>query len=221
MFKTHEENIIKIISANNKIVNDRIDMLEKKIGDIQESMEFTESNFKVKLTQFEDKQVEINQQMKEKLREMEDRSRRNNLRIDGVNESENESWKDTEQKTLEIFENRLGLKNIVIERAHRGRKSPYQKNTERPRTIILKLLNYQDKERIMENAKKLKNTGIFINEDFSKETIEKRKKLWETVIRLAYDNKVNMPSYDTTEFSHESLGNDFLIFFNYALNDKY
>ena len=100
MFKTHEENIIKIISANNKIVNDRIDMLEKKIGDIQESMEFTESNFKVKLTQFEDKQVEINQQMKEKLREMEDRSRRNNLRIDGVNESENESWKDTKQKTL-------------------------------------------------------------------------------------------------------------------------
>ena len=58
-----------------------------------------------KLTQFEDKQVEINQQMKEKLREMEDRSRRNNLRIDGVNEPENESWKDTEQKTLEIFEN--------------------------------------------------------------------------------------------------------------------
>ena len=49
----HEENVVKIISANNKIVNDRIDQLEKKIDDIQESLEYTENDLKVKLTQFE------------------------------------------------------------------------------------------------------------------------------------------------------------------------
>ena len=33
----------------------------------------------------------------------------------------------------------------------------------------------------MKNAKKLKNTNIFIDEDFSPETMEYRKQLWEEV----------------------------------------
>ena len=65
-----------------------------------------------------------------------------------------------------------------------------------PRTIILKLLNFKDKERILKNAKYLKNTGIFINEDFSKETIEKRKKLWEDVIKLRKEGKYAILKYD-------------------------
>ena len=38
-----------------------------------------------------------NQYLREKLRDIEDRSRRNNLRIDGLQEVENEKWEQTEK----------------------------------------------------------------------------------------------------------------------------
>ena len=84
----------------------------------------------------------------------------------------------------------------MIERAHRGANWKRQKEMNQPRTIILKLLNFKDKERILKYAKYLKNTGIFINEDFSKETIEKRKKLWEDVIKLRKEGKYAILKYD-------------------------
>ena len=37
----------------------------------------------------------------------------------------------------------------------------------------MKILNYKDKVKILKNARSLKNTGVYINEDFSKETIER------------------------------------------------
>jgi len=68
----------------------------------------------------------------------------------------------------------MGITGIEIERAHRmGKKQ--QEN--RPRTIIFKLLNWKQKELILKNTKKLKDTGIYINEDFSDATIEIRKHL--------------------------------------------
>ena len=41
--------------------------------------------------------------------------------------------------------------------------------------------NYKGKKNILKNAKKLKGKNIFINEDFSHETMELRKELWEKV----------------------------------------
>ena len=38
-----------------------------------------------------------NEYLREKLRDIEDRSRRNNLRIDGLQELENEKWEQTEK----------------------------------------------------------------------------------------------------------------------------
>ena len=44
---------------------------------------------------------------KEKLIDLEDRQRRNNLRIDGVVENVGETWEITEQKVKEIFRNKF------------------------------------------------------------------------------------------------------------------
>ena len=38
-----------------------------------------------------------NEYLREKLRDIEDRSRRNNLRIDGLQEAESEKWEQTEK----------------------------------------------------------------------------------------------------------------------------
>ena len=52
---------------------------------------------------------------------------------------------------------------------------------DRPRTVVWKLYIIKDKQYILDNAKKLKNTGMFIYEEFSKGTIKLRKTLWEQV----------------------------------------
>ena len=98
--------------------------------------------------------------------------------MDGVSEGGKEMYDESEEIIQKIIKDKLKItKNIIIERAHRtGRKEEGKK-----RCIVLKLLNYKDKELILKNANKLKGTGVFINEDFSRETLEKRKDLWEKV----------------------------------------
>ena len=45
--------------------------------------------------------------------------------------------------------------------------------------LLCSVLNYKGKTNILQNAKKLKVKNIFINEDFSNETMDLRKELWE------------------------------------------
>ena len=57
-------------------------------------------------------------------------------------------------------------------------------NKDKPRTIVFKLHSYEDKERIMRNVYQLKNTGYYINKDFSKATLNIRAELWDEGKRL-------------------------------------
>ncbi|XP_065659015.1 uncharacterized protein LOC136083541 [Hydra vulgaris] len=69
------------------------------------------------------------------LAELEDRSRRNNLRFCGIEEIENESWEDGESKVREFLNNKLQLHgNFETEMAHRvSKKLP--ENNEKNRSI--------------------------------------------------------------------------------------
>ena len=71
------------------------------------------------------------------------------------------------------------FENIEIDRENRTGK----KTENSPRTIILKLNNYEDKSMILKRRKMLKGPGIFVNENFRRETIEHRKQLWNEVKR--------------------------------------
>ena len=59
-----------------------------------------------------------------------------------------------------------------------------KKKSTKPRTIVCNLLSFKEKELVMKNAKKLKNTNIFIDEDFCPETISYSKQLWQEVKEL-------------------------------------
>ena len=67
----------------------------------------------------------------------------------------------------------------MIERAHRTKRNCKDKDKKRPRTIILRLANFKDKSIILKNVNKLKGSDVYINEDFSRETTELRKNLWD------------------------------------------
>ena len=118
----------------------------------------------------------------EKLTELEDRSRRNNVRIDGIPETPNETWENCEEEVRKIIKNKLDITDdIEIDRCHCMVK--FQKNKSKPRTVVCKFLRSKDKHKVLLNVKKLKDTGIFIYEDFSKATMALRKSLWEEVLQ--------------------------------------
>ena len=104
------------------------------------------------------------------------------MRIYAVKETNDETWEKCEEHVEQVFSEKLGLKNIRVERAHRvkRRKGEQSKNF---RPTICKLLSLKKKKKrlVMNNANKPKGTNIFIDEDYSFETMEYRKKLWDKV----------------------------------------
>ena len=55
---------------------------------------------------------QVHNELKEKLRTLEDRSRRDNLRIDEIPEYEEESWDDTEKLLKDALHEKLGVNKI-------------------------------------------------------------------------------------------------------------
>ena len=116
-----------------------------------------------------------NEHLREKMRDLEDRSRGNNLRVDGLKKIDNETWEQTEEIRQQMICDVLELEGINIQRAHRAGNKSNKRNA--PRTIVAKFASYKDKQAIFSVAKKLKGKDIYINEDYSKETLKKRRKL--------------------------------------------
>ena len=127
---------------------------------------------------------------------LEDRSRRNNLRIDAIEEEEGETREIYEAKVTKVFKEKLGIeKEIIIKRAYRTKRNYKDKDKNRPRKIVLRLANFKDKNIILKNVNKLKGSDVYINEDFSRETTELRKKLWEEVKQLRSEGKFAYLNY--------------------------
>ena len=62
---------------------------------------------------------------KSQKKDLEDRSRRNNLRKLGIKKDPREPWEECENKIYDLLEEKLdmGTSNITIERAHRLEKN--------------------------------------------------------------------------------------------------
>ncbi|XP_075742505.1 protein partner of snf isoform X2 [Rhipicephalus microplus] len=112
-----------------------------------------------------------------KVDDLENRSRRNNLVIYGINEEVDKDWKSLEAIVKqEVFQKVLGIEVKSLERIHRVGK--YHKERHRP--IILRLYDFAEKNRILSCCSKLKGPKIAISEDFSKIVCDTRQKLWHS-----------------------------------------
>ena len=61
--------------------------------------------------------------MTNKLIELEDRSRRNNIRIDGIEEEQYETWDRCEEKVQKVIKDKLGIEDEVeIDHCYRMKK---------------------------------------------------------------------------------------------------
>ena len=117
-------------------------------------------------------------ELQDKISEMEERSCRNNIRVDGVTEEQGETWEDCENKLSEILRDKLEVADVTIERAYGVKPYQTQKNSKAsPRAIICKIVIYKDKTWIFRKCNHLKGTSYYINKDFGKETLA----LWKHI----------------------------------------
>ncbi|XP_070390986.1 uncharacterized protein [Dermacentor albipictus] len=117
----------------------------------------------------------VNNTLKHKNDELENRARRNNLILHGLPEFSDEGNERLSSDIAKWFENKLKMSCPQIERCHRlGRRS-----RDRPRPVIMKLLDYREKVSVLKSGHRLKETDYRISEDFSLRVRNTRKKLWE------------------------------------------
>ena len=179
------------------------DEVNKKLEDIDKRVE------EIKLDEITEDFVT---KTKKKLADLEDRSRRNNLRFDGFQEETNETWEESESIITDFVKEKLGIEeDILIERAHCTEKIQRNDGTRnRKRTIVVKFLNFKDKSRILHTyrEKKLWKEKIFINEDFPEETASIRKGLLQKAKDLRSQNKVAKVVHDRLIVCEKERGND-------------
>ena len=194
VLKMHEETIIRFVESSVNSVHKRIDNILSDVQALKATANFQDDTFHAKVKECDSKIDKIEMEMrkvsnlnlqressnspelnnfsnsqslreiKDKLTDLENRSRRNNIRVDGLIDSNKETWEQTENKLKSlIVDLNIDPNAIVIERAHRIGKYDEQKN----RTVVAKLLNFKDKEKIIAAAKKKRPQNIFVNEDYT------------------------------------------------------
>ena len=151
--------------------------LDKTVKDLKESVDFGHGRIdQVELKAFKHDSAlkEAKEALEKKYPYLEAYSRRENLKFAGIPESEGESQQVTRGILVEFLSNQLGFhhpEEIEFQRIHRiGKKG------DRPRMIIARFLRYADRERVMKNAFKLKETDFKIFEDLPRELFSLRKK---------------------------------------------
>uniref|UniRef100_A0A669E390 L1 transposable element RRM domain-containing protein n=1 Tax=Oreochromis niloticus TaxID=8128 RepID=A0A669E390_ORENI len=162
--------INKLLNAIKETKEDLTNHIDKKTADIQTTLTKIESSLNALSEQVEemearvsaneddikdahnrvDKMDKLTTQLKDKIDDLENRSRRSNLRI--LNIPEQAEGRDAvgflEKFIPQILGNDNFTSHITLERAHRvGKKS------DRPRPLIAKFLNFRDKEKVLRLAR--------------------------------------------------------------------
>ena len=203
MFK----NFVESIAAN---LTKRVDDLVTKIADLKARLEFSQNDIEKHTTQITlldtNLQLAVEEITKlqtlgakqlEKATYLENQSRRNNVRIEGIVEESSESWESTEGKVKEMFTEKLQMDSpSAIERAHRTGKGKKPDGTPKPRTVVCKLYDWKEREAILKAARRIKPHGIHIYEDLAEETMAKRRELLPKLKRAKEEGKIAYFSYD-------------------------
>ena len=157
----HENTLMKFFNTAIQRSERKVDNLttenavfKKEMADLKSSMQFYSDTVDEKLLEVDTKVPQVyvvndknvktliddHKNFHVKVRDLEDRSRRNNLRFDGLPQAQGEAWNGSEAKIKKVIKEKLGIQNAEIERAHRiGNKKMYDPSQER--TISAKLLS--------------------------------------------------------------------------------
>lgn len=173
---------IATMRHENQKICERTTAVETRVGELEDSIPIIKKDIHLIKTQIRDQT--------QRMEGMENRQRRNNVRILGLPEQEEgqspviffEKW------LLDIFGVEGFSKTFAIERAHRiTSRAPSAGG--RPRPIIIRLLNCQDRDNILSKARQrgsteYKGNKVSFYPDFSVEVQKQRAKFTEVKWRL-------------------------------------
>lgn len=116
-------------------------------------------------------------ELRSRLDDLEDRSRRDNLLFYGVDDNASETWAETENLVLDLIKNhlKLDISHEAIVRSHRLGSFVVGKI----RPIIVKFSSFKTREKILSLKGLLKPANVSLGEDFCRSTRQSRKKLLE------------------------------------------
>ena len=200
------------VEATNKRFDNFVRNNAKEIAELRASVQFTqkETDDMKQAMRSQSEQVRDNirgidaaaaaqREIDDGIDYIENQTRRNNLRIDGVIESPAETWADTKaavRKTLATSSLKLSERHandIRIERAHR---TGGDNHSDRPKTIVVKFESYKDRDTVMRAARKEKPRGVFVNEDLSHRVMARRRELMPRLRESRQQGNIAYLSYD-------------------------
>ena len=189
------------------VLSEKVGMLTTEVEHLKETCNFLTketTEMKTKCTVEATNTCKKLNFLESKSQDLEDRSRRNNLVIFGVPESDNASSENCDTIVCEILRNhnildRNDTHQGLLERAHRlGRKKPDQ---QRPRPIIFCCGSFKDKEFILHNSNRLKGTPYRMAEDFSRATLDIRREL----VQKGKEAKAKLPAVQSFQLKYRRL----------------
>ncbi|CAB4022372.1 Hypothetical predicted protein [Paramuricea clavata] len=169
-FKSLLDSLIKSTIA-------RVDGLVKEVADLKASLEYSqkdiaESGKSIKQNEKTIAAITVEltstktilDKCHNKATYLENQSRRNNIRVIGIQEKAHETWEESEAAVKSALVEKLNLPfQPRIERAHRTGKFTNHDGTPRngPRPIICKLYDWKEKEIIIRNQKASLSTKMW------------------------------------------------------------
>ena len=128
LLKQQESTLKVFLSAYMDSVNTRIYILMKDVQSAKSSLEFTQAQVEELITsdlKVKELKVQI-EDLGNKLDDRQNRSRRNNLCFEGIPESPNETWQESESKTKHLISSHMPevSADFVVERAHENLVTP-------------------------------------------------------------------------------------------------
>ena len=152
----------KVISKRQREYEEKIERQEGDIHDLKVALEKKEDEVQSLTSSMKklDSKIEA---FENRANDLEQYSRRNSVRVFGVPETSTES---TDNLVLNVVSDRLGctMTKADIDRSHRSGKP---RSDNKPRPILVKLCSYRMKAELIKDRRKLKGSGISIQEDLT------------------------------------------------------
>ena len=193
LYDAHEKSISNMIEKNSKIFNERLNNLPQEIRKNYDSIKQLKDNtrdFEESLIVNQDLVEEKLNTLKSQMRSIKNEVSENKAELRTIKNSRRPFEEKQQESTLL---KKMKMKHGKTQRINRDlfcmtnqkllmnflqREEGVKCNSNNtPRTIVARFLDYKEKEEVMRRRYKLKDTTYLVREDFSKETVEIRKKL--------------------------------------------
>lgn len=171
-------------------INAALDAYSARIGSVESRVDAIEHSMQEAHSEADRGKAQI-QFLLEKVDDLENRARRNNLRIVGLPESV--AVKDLPHFCSTVIPQALGLKSpCTVERAHR--LGPMQHSSPRPRSVIVRFLDFNDRQLILQSFRTQRQLlaggyKLLLFADYSA-ALSKRRKQFSEICRHLVEKKL-------------------------------